>query len=125
MIRCLAALGLTCSTTAIAAPADVNAHTFYSNAVTLQKKGMTAIFDKRTKPMIAQMRDAGMRVGAANKAAIAAGAPPLYCMSPSAKKSMGAKHVITMLERLPDHERRASTLFTAWRKAMSVEFPCL
>ncbi len=124
MLRCLAVIGLVCSTPAVAAPSDVNAHSFYSNAVELQKKGMTAIFDKRTKPMIAQMKDAGMRVGAANKAAIAGGAPPLYCMSPSAKKSMGAKHVITMLGRLPDHERRASTLHEAWKKAMLLEFPC-
>lgn len=112
------------SATASAAPSDVNAHTFYSDALALQKKGVTAVFDKRTRPMVTQMKDAGMRVGAANKAAIAAGAPPLYCMSASAKKSMRAKDVIAMLGRVPDSERRSSSLFEAWRKAMLREFPC-
>lgn len=124
MLRYLALFGLLCSTAASAAPSDVNAHAFYADAVALQEKGMGAVFDKRTRPMVAQMKDAGARVGAANKAAIAAGLPPLYCMSPAAKKKMGAKDVIGMLGRLSDRERRTSTLFEAWKAAMLRQFPC-
>lgn len=123
MLRCLASVGLMCSTAAWAAPGDVNAQAFYVDALALEDKGMTALFDKRLKPMVAQIRDAGMRSGTANKAALAAG-KPIYCMSKAAKKAIDAKDVIAMLGRLPDSERRSSTLFEAWKTALARQFPC-
>ncbi len=123
MLRCLAAVGLMCSTPTWAAPGDVNAQAFYVDAVALEDRGMRALFDKRLKPMVAQMRDAGMRSGAANKAATAVG-KPIYCMSKVEKKAIDAKDVIAMLGRVPDSERRSSTLFEAWKGALAREFPC-
>ena len=112
-----------CSTAAQAAPSDVNAQGFYASAVALQNKGMAAMFDKRTRPLMAQMKDAGARARAENLAAKAAGRP-LYCVPESTKKGMGAKQVIAMLGRLPESERRSATLVEAWKKALVREYPC-
>ena len=46
-------------TPAMAAPDDVNADTFYVAANDLMGKGMRAMFDKRTRPMMAQLKAAG------------------------------------------------------------------
>lgn len=123
MLRYVAAAGLTFSSAIWAAPGDVNAQAFYVDAVALENKGMRALFDKRLKPMVAQMKDAGMRSGAANKAGLAVG-EPIYCMSKAAKKAIDAKDVIAMLGRLTDSERRSSTLFEAWTMALARQFPC-
>ena len=106
-----------------AAPSDVNAQTFYADAKALEAKGMTAMFDKRLKPMMAQMKNAGERARAANLAAKAAG-KPLYCPPEGTKRSMNSQQVIAMLGRLPESERRSSTLFEAWKQALAREYPC-
>lgn len=120
----LAAAALAWSSSATAAPSDVNAQAFYVDAIALQSKGMAAVFDKRTRPMMAQMKDAGARSRAANLAAGAAGRP-LYCVPETTrKKGMGARQVITLLGRLPESERRALTLYDAWKRALIREYPC-
>ena len=43
------------ATPAVAAPDDVNADNFYLAANDLMGKGMRAMFDKRTRPMVAQL----------------------------------------------------------------------
>lgn len=107
-----------------AAPADVNAQSFYTDAVAVEGKGMAAMFDKRTKPMVAQMRDAGTRARAANEAANARGAP-LYCVPEAArKKGLDPKAVIAMLGRLPESERRSLSLADAWQRALVRSYPC-
>ena len=106
-----------------AAPSDVNAQVFYADAMAVQKKGMAALFDKRTKPMMAQMKDAGTRARAENLAAGAAGRP-LYCVPEAAKSGMGAKQVIAMLGKLAETERRSLTLHEAWKRALAREYPC-
>lgn len=107
-----------------AAPGDVNANAFYSDAVALQKKGMGAIFDKRLKPMMAQMKDAGIRTRALNEAAAKSG-KPLYCV-PEAKrkKGMGAQRVMELLGSIPESERRSMTLAEAWKRVVVREYPC-
>ena len=119
----LAGLALGCSPAAHAAPSDVNVQGFYTSAVALQNKGMAAMFDKRTRPLMAQMKDAGTRARAENLAAKAAGSP-LYCVPEGSKKGMGAQQVIAMLGRLPESERRSATLVEAWKKALTREYPC-
>lgn len=119
----LAAAMLCPSAGALAAPSDINAQAFYADARALEAKGMAAMFDKRMKPMVAQMKDAGERSRTANLAARAAG-KPLYCVPEGAKRGMGAKQVITMLGKLPEAERRSLTLADAWKRALSREYPC-
>lgn len=119
----LAAAALTFATSARAAPADVSAQDFYADARALEGKGMAALFDKRTRPMMAQMRDAGTRVRARNQAARAAG-KPLYCPPEDARKGMSSQRVIAMLGRIPESERRALTLAEAWQRALVREYPC-
>lgn len=121
-IPMLAAL-LACASPALAAPSDVNAQSFYADALALQQKGMRAMFDKRTRPMMAQMKDAGERARVANIAARTAGRP-LYCVPEGAKRTMGAQQVVAMLGRVPEAERRGSTLYESWTRALVREYPC-
>lgn len=108
----------------MAGPADVNAQEFYLQAKQVMGKGLTAMFDKRTKPLVAQMKDAGESARAANEAATKAG-KPLYCASDAErKKGLNPKQVLAMLERLPESQRRNSTLRQAWRAALAREYPC-
>lgn len=107
-----------------AAASDVNAQSFYAAAIALQKKGIAALFDKRVKPLKAQMEDAGRRVKAENDAARARGAP-LYCLSDAQRKQgMGASEVIAMLGRVPLAERERLTLAQVWRRAIIARYPC-
>lgn len=122
-IKLLAAPALLWTAAASAAPADVNAQAFYADARALEAKGLGAIFDKRLKPMIAQMKDASTRTRSANLAAKAAG-EPLYCPPESTKRGMSSQQVIAILGRLPESERRSLTLVEAWRRAMAKEYPC-
>lgn len=109
---------------ALAAPGDVNADTFYTDAKALMAKGMGAMFDKRTKPMIANMKAAGEAARSANEAASAQG-KPLYCVPEAArKKGMGADEAVAMLGRMPPAERRSKTLSQAWRTMLIRTYPC-
>ena len=104
--------------------ANVNAEEYYKTAVQLQAKGMTALFDKRTKPMMAQMKDAGINARDANAAATKRG-KPLYCVPPAAKKKgMNAEQVIRMLGDLGQTRRQQTTLEQAWLIALKKEYPC-
>ncbi|MBB3034719.1 hypothetical protein [Alteriqipengyuania lutimaris] len=109
---------------ASAGPASVNAQQFYLDAQELLGKGVAAMFDKRTKPMMASMKDAGERARSANAAAEKRGAP-LYCVSPQQrKKGMSAQDSIKLLGRVPEAERKRSTLAQAWLAALKREYPC-
>lgn len=106
-----------------AAPADINAQAFYLTAVELSGKGMGALFDKRTKPMMAQMQDAGARARADNIAAKAAGRP-LYCVPQKGKAGVGPRELVAMLGTVPESDRRRLTLTEAWKQALARRFPC-
>ncbi|QWC56641.1 hypothetical protein F7D01_05620 [Erythrobacter sp. 3-20A1M] len=109
---------------ALARPADMNADTFYVASVELLGKGMGALLDKRTKPMMAAMKDAGAAVKAENDAAAKAGRP-LYCVPESAKKKgVGPRFVVDRLGAIPQQRRRALTLRQAWREILVREYPC-
>ena len=119
--RNVAGAALAWSVVAQAAPADVNAESFYVDAVALRAKGMAAMFDG---PMVEQMKDAESRARAENLAATAAGRP-IYCVPADAKrKGIGAKQAIAMLGELPESERRSLSLVGAWKRALSLEYPC-
>ncbi len=120
----MAAGAMVCTSPALAGLADVNAQVFYAQARAVMAKGMGAMFDKRTKPLMAQMKDAGKRASAENEAARTRGAP-IYCVPDAArKKGMNAEQVLAMLERVPEQDRRKMTLAQAWRRALIREYPC-
>ena len=109
---------------ALAGPADVNADAFYVDAKELMDKGVTAMFDKRTKPRMAQMKAAAEAAKAENAAAEKRGSP-LYCVSAAErKKGMSAQQVVRMLGDMPAAQRKRSTLAQAWRAALIREYPC-
>lgn len=109
---------------ATAAPADVNADAFYRDAQALMAKGMAAMFDKRTKPMMAAMKAAGTAAREENRIATERG-KPLYCVPEATrKKGMGAQGVVNMIGRFPVEQRRSMTLGQAWRAALIRDYPC-
>ncbi|WP_162935733.1 hypothetical protein [Tsuneonella amylolytica] len=117
-------MALAVGTTAHAAPSEINADVFYTNARELMGKGMAAMFDKRAKPMVAQMKDAATLVKAENEAATARGRP-IYCVPDAArKKGMSPDMVVEKIGRLPQAQRKASTLRQAWRAVLIRDYPC-
>lgn len=107
-----------------ASPGDVNAHSFYVDAQALMKKGVRAMFDKRTKPMMAQMKDAGESVKAENEAGTAKG-QPLYCVPEAArKKGVGPQFIVDRLGAIPQAQRERMSLKQAWRAILIREYPC-
>lgn len=82
------------------------------------------MFDSRTKPMIAQMQDAGKRARAANAAAGKAG-KALYCV-PAAdrKRGLDSDQIIGLLGQVPETDRRTLSLADAWRRALAHRYPC-
>ena len=121
----LAGLGfLAVAGSASAGPADVNAQAFYVDARELLDKGMRAIFDKRTKPRMAQLKAAGQLAKSENEAATAKGRP-IYCVSDDErKKGLDAERAVKMLGAVPEADRRRMTLAQAWRAALIREYPC-
>ncbi len=109
---------------AAASPANINADKFYQTARVLLDKGMGAMFDKRTKPAMAQMKDAGAAARLDNEAATRRGAP-LFCVPAAArKKGLDAKSAIAMLGSLPAQRRQALSLKQAWREVLIRDYPC-
>jgi len=118
------AMALAAGTAVHAAPSEVNADVFYTNARELMGKGMAAMFDKRARPMMAQMKDAATLAKAENEAATARG-KPIYCVPDAArKKGMSADMVVEKIGRLPQAQRKASTLRQAWRAVLIRDYPC-
>ena len=115
---------LAVSIPAFAANGDVNADSFYQDAKSLMAKGMGAMFDKRTKPLMAHMKAAGLAARAENDAAASRG-KPLYCVPETVKKKgMGPNDVVEKLGRVPQDQRRSMTLSQAWRTILIRDYPC-
>ena len=121
----VASLGLLAlATSANAEPADVNAQAFYADAQQLMGKGVRAMFDKRTKPRMAQLKAAAELAKAENERATARG-QPIYCVSDAErKKGLNANAVVKMLGAVPESDRRRMTLAQAWRAALIRKYPC-
>lgn len=109
---------------ATAADGDVNADAFYRDARALMAKGMGAVFDKRTRPMMASMKAAGLAAKAENDAGAKDG-KPVYCVPAAArKKGLGPQDAIEKLGRIPEGQRKVMTLKQAWRAALIRDYPC-
>ena len=104
--------------------AEVNAEAFYATAMEIKAKGVLAAFDKRTKPMQAQMVDAGKSARAANAAATKRGSP-LYCVPASARKQgLDVDKALAMLGAVGRPVRQNLSLEKAWLRALHNEYPC-
>lgn len=104
--------------------AEVNAEKFYVTALELKGKGALAMFDSRTKPMMAQMKDAGLTARNANAAATKRGAP-LYCVPEAARKrGLDNEKALAMLGAVGKSARQELTLDKAWLRALQKEYPC-
>lgn len=120
----LITLGALAAMPAVAAPGDANADVFYRDAQALMAKGVGAMFDKRTKPMMADMKAAGLAAKTENQAATARG-KPLYCVPEAQRKQgLGVQRVLDMTGRIPAAQRRTMTLKAAWLSALINEYPC-
>ncbi|WP_375289878.1 hypothetical protein [Qipengyuania sp.] len=120
----LITLGALAAMPAFGAPGDANADVFYRDAQALMAKGVGAMFDKRTKPMMAEMKAAGLAAKTENQAATARG-KPLYCVPEAQrKKGLDVQRIIDMIGRIPAEQRRAMTVKAAWRSALIREYPC-
>ena len=118
----LALVGL--AVPASAGPAAVNAQEFYVDAQALLKKGAMAMFDKRTKPRMAQLKAAGEAARSDNEAATRRGTP-LYCVSDAErKKGLDPQKAMDLLGAVPEAQRRRSTLRQAWLAALVRKYPC-
>ena len=124
-----ATIGFAALLACVAAPAaaqggDINADVFYRDAKELLSKGMRAMFDKRTRPMMASMKSAGLAAKAENDAATRAG-KPIYCVPAAAHgKGLSPQAAIDKIGRIPEPQRKAMTLRQAWRIALVRDYPC-
>lgn len=115
---------LATGTVAVAAAGDMNAETFYTQGMAVKDKGMAALLDKRTKPLISAMKDAGKRVKAENDLATKRGSP-LYCVPAAAKKKgMNVDMVFAELGTIPQSQRKTLSVVNAWRKILIRKYPC-
>lgn len=118
----LAALVLSTATPATAAaPGDVSAHEFYTNALALKKKGVLAMVSGKLPAAKSQFKDAMTRVRDDNLAAKARGTPK-YC--PPEKGSITVDGLLGGLAAIPEPRRRTISLTDAWREILVSRYPC-
>ena len=100
----------------------MDANSFYSRALALQKKGPMAMFSKDLKPLMTEMKAAGKSVKAENEVAKKAG-KPIYCV-PASNKGMSAKDVVTEFGNIPEDQRRILSVREAWKRILIRRYPC-
>ncbi len=117
-------MSMSASSAGLAGPGEGNADAFYNDAKALLAKGAGAMFDKRLKPTMAQLKVAGEAVRAENAAATNRGRP-LYCVPEKARqKGLGPKFVVDQFGTIPQQRRRQLTVTQAWREILVREYPC-
>jgi len=107
--------------TSSAASAAMNADVFYTKAVALEKKGVTALFSKDLKLLKAEMQVAGKAVKAENDAAKKKG-KPIIC--PPKKSNMGPKQLIAEFRALGASKRKSMNVKQAFRTILIKKYPC-
>lgn len=106
----------------LAAPAwAMDADTFYTKGVALQKRGMAAMFSSDLKLLRAEIDAASKAVKAENASAKSAG-KPLYC--PPADAQITSDQLLIELEAMPKDRRQSLTVRDAWRSILIRKFPC-
>ena len=100
----------------------MDAQSFYTQSLTLKKKGAAAaLISPEFKPLIAEMRRAGQTVRAENDKAKLAGMP-LFC--PPAQRRMTPDELLSELGRIPKARRAKISVTQAFREILIRKYPC-
>lgn len=100
----------------------MDAQTFYTRAQALQKKGPLAMFSRDLKPLMNEMKAAGVSVKGENDVARKNGTP-LYC-PPDTAKGMSPQDVLQEFGRIPESQRKTMSVRDAWKSILIRKFPC-
>ena len=106
--------------TAIAVNA-MDAQTFYSKGIALQKQGASAMFSRDLQPLLAEIRRAGKSVKAENERAKASG-KPLFC--PPKDAAMEPEELLNEFGRIPKSQRMKLSVTQALRTIAIRRYPC-
>lgn len=100
----------------------MDADTFYNKGVSLQKKGMAAMFSSDVKPVMSEIQTAIKSVKTENEMAKAKGRP-IYC-PPVKSSKMSTDQLLAEFGKIPQQTRKTMTVTAAWRNIMVRKFPC-
>jgi hypothetical protein len=102
---------------------SMNAQEFFKRAQTLKAKGAMALLSRDLKPMIREVKSAGMKARATRLAAVAAGRSPRYC-PPKGSKRLGNEEFMRGMEAIPLAERMEIDLTEAITRMLVRKYPC-
>ena len=119
---------LVCTLVAVLVPASanaqsMNAETFHTRAVALQKKGALALFSGDIKRLMNEAKAAGQRSRELRLAAVKAGQAPRYC-PPEGKQGMTSAEFMNRLGTIPPAERARIDMTEAMTRILVQKFPC-
>lgn len=100
----------------------MDAETFYNKGLSLQKKGMAAMFSSDLKVVMSEFKGAATSVKAENDAAKAKG-NPIYC-APAKPQKMTADQLLGEFGKIPAARRKSQTVKAAWREIVVRKYPC-
>ncbi len=99
----------------------MDAETFYTKSVALQKKGMLAVFSGDVKLLMGEFKTASAAVRAENEKAKADG-HPLYCAPEKSKIS--SDQIVAEFATIPASHRKELTVKGAWKEIVIRKYPC-
>jgi hypothetical protein len=101
----------------------MNAQEFFKRAQALKAKGAMALLSRDLKPMIREVKSAGMKARATRLAAVAAGRSPRYC-PPKGSQRLGTEEFMRGMEAIPLAERMEIDLTEAITRMLVRKYPC-
>jgi hypothetical protein len=103
---------------------SMNAQTFYSRAIALQKKGALAIFSRgEIRALMQEGQAAGKKAGEQRRADVAAGRKARYC-PPDQKTAMNSDEFMKRLGAIPAAERARIDMTEATTRLLATKYPC-
>jgi hypothetical protein len=100
----------------------MDADTFYTKGLALQKRGMAAMFSSDLKVVMSELKAAATSVKAENDTAKANGAP-IYC-APAKPQKMSPEQLLAEFGKIPAARRKTQTVRAAWREIAIRKYPC-
>jgi hypothetical protein len=111
----------TLSSSALAAPGDMNVATFLGKADALKAKGMAAMFSSDLKVLMTEAKGAGLAYRAILAQERAAGRPS---SCPPDKAAINSEQLLAHLKAYPAAARQSITLRAAMADLFRKTFPC-
>lgn len=99
----------------------MDAQTFYSKALALNKMGAPAVATSDFRLLMAEIKAADNALAQDNRRAKSRG-KPIYC--PPAKVGMTANELISEFGKIPRDRRSKISVQQAWREIAVRKFPC-